>query len=176
MILVTIAGRLGKNAELRQVNNDTVCSFSVAGDTGFGDKKQSHWFNCSLWGKQGEALAQYLVKGSQVTVIGEFSEREHEGKFYKELRVNQIAMQGGSQNNGQNTAKDYPQNGYQNAPQGYQNAPQPNPYIQQPQGQDYAQNAVNHAQSNYGNGQVFNNNMHGNIPTPSPVNDDSVPF
>lgn len=43
MITVTIAGRLGKDAELRQTNNTQVCGFSVAADTGFGDHKQSHW-------------------------------------------------------------------------------------------------------------------------------------
>ena len=76
-------------------------SFSVAGDTGFGDRKQSHWFNCSLWGNQGAALQQYLLKGQQVSIVGEFSEREHNGKQYKELRVNQIELQGGGQQQNQ---------------------------------------------------------------------------
>ena len=110
MITVTVAGRLGKDAELRQAGNSQVCSFSVAGDTGFGDRKQTHWFNCSLWGRQGEALAQYLTKGSPVTVIGEYSEREYEGKQYKELRVNQIELQGGNQStNNQQSQQNNPQ-------------------------------------------------------------------
>ena len=79
MINVTVAGRLGKDSELRQAGQSQVLSFSVAGDTGFGERKQSHWFNCSLWGNQGAALQQYLLRGQQVTVIGEFSEREHNG-------------------------------------------------------------------------------------------------
>ena len=124
MINVTVAGRLGKDAELRQAGSSQVCSFSVAGDTGFGDKKQSHWFNCSLWGNQGAALQQYLLKGQQVTVIGEFSEREYEGKAYKELRVNSIELQGGGQGQQQGQQQN---NGYQapnnqqNNQQGYQN-------------------------------------------------------
>lgn len=101
MINVTVAGRLGKDSELRQAGNSQVLGFSLAGDTGFGDKKQSHWFNCSLWGNQGAALQQYLLKGQQVTVIGEYSEREYEGKAYKELRVNSIELQGGGQSQGQ---------------------------------------------------------------------------
>ena len=86
-------------------------SFSVAGDTGFGDRKQSHWFNCSLWGNQGAALQQYLLKGQQVSIVGEFSEREHNGKQYKELRVNQIELQGGGQqqNQQQNNQQQNPQ-------------------------------------------------------------------
>lgn len=94
MITVTLAGRLGKDAELRQAGQSNVCSFSVAGDTGFGNNKQSHWFNCSLWGAQGQALQPYLVKGQEVVIVGEFSEREYQGKFYKELRVNSIRLMG----------------------------------------------------------------------------------
>lgn len=94
MITVTLAGRLGKDAELRQAGQSNVCSFSVAGDTGFGNNKQSHWFNCSLWGAQGQALQPYLVKGQEVVIVGEFSEREYQGKFYKELRVNSIKLMG----------------------------------------------------------------------------------
>lgn len=108
MITVTLAGRLGKDAELRQAGQSNVCSFSVAGDTGFGNNKQSHWFNCSLWGTQGQALQPYLVKGQEVVIVGEFSEREYQGKFYKELRVNSIKLMGGKQ---QGNA------GYQQAPQ-----------------------------------------------------------
>ena len=101
MISITVAGRLGKDSELRQAGSSQVLSFSVAGDTGFGDRKQSHWFNCSLWGNQGAALQQYLLKGQQVSIVGEFSEREHNGKQYKELRVNQIELQGGGQQQNQ---------------------------------------------------------------------------
>lgn len=104
-------------------------SFSVAGDTGFGDRKQSHWFNCSLWGNQGAALQQYLLKGQQVSIVGEFSEREHNGKQYKELRVNQIELQGGGQQQNQQ------QNNQQQNPQQRQ-APQQgfnNQMSQQPQ-------------------------------------------
>lgn len=95
MINVTVAGRLGKDAETRQAGNSSVTGFSVAGDTGFGDKKQSHWFNCSLWGKRGEAMQQYLRKGQEVVVIGEFSEREYNGKQYKELNVLDVKLMGG---------------------------------------------------------------------------------
>ena len=123
MISITVAGRLGKDSELRQAGSSQVLSFSVAGDTGFGDRKQSHWFNCSLWGNQGAALQQYLLKGQQVTVIGEFSEREYDGKQYKELRVNSIELQGSKGDNQNN------QQGYQQQPS--QNNQAPNPYAQQ---------------------------------------------
>ena len=118
MINVTVAGRLGKDAETRQAGNSSVTGFSVAGDTGFGDRKQSHWFNCSLWGKRGEAMQQYLTKGQEVVVIGEYSEREYNGNKYKELNVLDVKLMGGSQSQGQQ------QNNQQQGNQQQRQAPQ----------------------------------------------------
>lgn len=136
MINVTVAGRLGKDAETRQAGNSSVTGFSVAGDTGFGDRKQSHWFNCSLWGKRGEAMQQYLTKGQEVVVIGEYSEREYNGKQYKELNVLDVKLMGGSQSQGQQ------QNNRQQGNQQQRQAPQQfnNQMSQAPQG--YAQNGA----------------------------------
>ena len=167
MINVTVAGRLGKDAEVKQVGSSTVCSFSVAGDTGFGDRKQSHWFDCSLWGKQGEALVHYLKKGQRVTVIGEFSEREHNGKYHKELRVNQIELQGSKGENNQSASYSTQQQPQQQQPQPQQ---QSNPFFffLPADANGYAQQMANNAQANFGNGQAF-------TPKPSVIDQD-VPF
>lgn len=117
MINVTVAGRLGKDAETRQAGNSSVTGFSVAGDTGFGDRKQSHWFNCSLWGKRGEAMQQYLSKGQEVVVIGEYSEREYNSKQYKELNVLDVKLMGGSQSQGQQQNNQQQGNQQQGNPQ-----------------------------------------------------------
>ncbi len=99
MNTITIAGNLGRDAELRHTSNgDAVLQFSVADNQG--RDKQTIWWRCSLWGKRAEALAQYLTKGQQVTVAGTVSEREwtdREGNPRKsmEVRVNEIALQGG---------------------------------------------------------------------------------
>jgi single-strand DNA-binding protein len=95
---VQITGNLGRDAELKSLGDNVVCSFSV-GDSQ-GKDKPAIWWNCSLWGKRGESLAQYLVKGQQVTVFGSLSEREwtdKEGQPRKsfELKVNDVALQGG---------------------------------------------------------------------------------
>jgi single-strand DNA-binding protein len=93
---ITIAGRIGKDAETRNTQQgDQVTSFTVAVDEGFGDKKRTLWFDCSLWGKRGEKLAGYLTKGSSVTVTGDLSTREYEGKTYLTIRANDLALQGG---------------------------------------------------------------------------------
>lgn len=123
MINVTLAGRVGKDAETRQAGNSSVTGFSVAGDTGFGDRKQSHWFNCSLWGKRGEAMQQYLTKGQEVVVIGEYSEREYNGNKYKELNVLDVKLMGGSQSQGQQQ-NNQQQNSQQQGNQQQRQAPQ----------------------------------------------------
>lgn len=93
MIIATVAGNVGKDAELRDAGGTSVLGFSVAGTAGWGDREQTLWFNCSIWGKRGESLAQYIKKGTRVTVNGELSQREYEGKQYLELRVEHIKLQ-----------------------------------------------------------------------------------
>lgn len=95
---ITIAGSLGRDAELKTVGKDSVLSFSVADSQG--KEKPAIWWNCQLWGKRAESLQQYLVKGQAVAVSGSVSEREwtdKEGNPRKSLdvRVNDVALQGG---------------------------------------------------------------------------------
>lgn len=95
---ITIAGRLGKDSVKRTTQNgDSVLSFSVAVDDGYGENKRTLWFDCSLWGKRADALAKYLVKGTAVAVSGDLSTREHEGRTYLTIRVNEVTMQGGGE-------------------------------------------------------------------------------
>lgn len=96
---ITIAGQLGKDAEVRYLPDGTaVCSFSVADSQG--RDKPTIWWSCSLFGKRADALAQYLVKGQAVTVSGVVSEREwvdQQGNKRKsmDVRVADVALQGG---------------------------------------------------------------------------------
>lgn len=96
MKTIVIAGRTGKAAELRRLQDGTpVLSFSVAVDDGWGERKRTMWFDCSLFGKRGEPLEQYMPKGTAVAVSGDLSTREHEGKTYLTVRVNEVTLQGG---------------------------------------------------------------------------------
>jgi len=103
MIILTATGRLGKDAELRSLNDGTkILSFSVGSDMGYGDRKQTLWLDCSIFGARGEKLAQYLTKGSQVTVIGEFGQRTYQAKNGETatattVKVMDVALQGGGQ-------------------------------------------------------------------------------
>ena len=117
MNVLTATGNLGKDAEVRTAGGSTVCGFSLAMTAGYGDKKQTVWLDCSIWGKQAEgALPGYLKKGQQVAVSGELSTREHEGKTYLQLRVNSIDLIG-KRDDSQQAAPAQPRQQAQAAPQ-----------------------------------------------------------
>jgi len=103
MIVITATGRLGRDAELRSTNSgDKILSFSVGSDIGHGQNKTSIWLDCSIWGVRGEKLAQYLLKGTSVTVIGEFGQRTYQNKSGETVtattvKVMEVALQGGGQ-------------------------------------------------------------------------------
>ena len=95
---ITIAGGIGRDAVIRRTNDgDAITGFSVGVNDGYGDKKRTIWFDCSIFGKRGEKLADYLTKGSRVVVSGEFGTREYEGKTYFTVRVSEIELMGGGE-------------------------------------------------------------------------------
>lgn len=99
----TIAGRIGKDAEVRHTSGgDAVCGFDVAVESKVKGEKVTTWVRCSLWGERGEKLAPYLTKGSAVAVAGEagvevYTPRGGEAKAQLRMRVNQVTLQGGGQ-------------------------------------------------------------------------------
>ena len=97
---LTIAGNVGKDAELRRTGNgDAVLGFSVAVDNGKdknGNKRDSTWFDCSIWGKRAESLERYITKGTKVVLTGRPTAREHNGKAYLGISVNDLTFMGGN--------------------------------------------------------------------------------
>lgn len=89
--------RIGKDAVTRYTQGGKpVTSFSAAFDNGWGDRKQTVWLDCSLWGERGEKVAPYLVKGAQIVAEGDIGTREHEGKTYITLDVREVKLTGKS--------------------------------------------------------------------------------
>ena len=128
MNVFTASGNIGRDAEVRNAGGTSVAGFSLAVKSGYGDKAQTVWVDCSLWGKQAESgLVQYLKKGQFVVVTGELGTREHEGKTYVTLRVSNVTL--GGKQDAQKSAQ-----GQQMQQQGYQQQPQ-----QRPQQNGYAQ-------------------------------------
>ena len=85
-------GNAGKDAATRQAGADTVTGFSLAVKSGFGDKETTLWFDCSGWGKRYAKIADYIKKGTLLGVTGELGQREHEGKSYLTLRLNDVTL------------------------------------------------------------------------------------
>jgi single-strand DNA-binding protein len=97
---ISFTGRLVADAESRFIpSGEAICTFRVASDVGYGDKKITNWFNCQLWGTRAEKLVQYLTKGLPVTVFGTLQMREWENKegvkqLSPDIRVDEIVMHG----------------------------------------------------------------------------------
>lgn len=99
---ILISGNIGKDAELRRTQGgDAVTAFSVGVKQGYGENATTNWFRCSLWGKRGESLAQYLLKGVKVAIAGEFSVSEYEGKTQLNVRVAEVDLMSRAEANGQ---------------------------------------------------------------------------
>ena len=77
----TFVGRITRDAELTTVGTKgtSLTKFGIANNTGFGQYEKTNFFNCQIWGKQGEALKQYLVKGKQVAVAGQLEDSSWTG-------------------------------------------------------------------------------------------------
>ena len=96
----SFTGNLGNAAEQRFTPaGDSVVSFSVATKSGFGDKATTTWARCSMFGKRGEAVIQYLQKGQMVGIVGELAAREWTNKEGAkqtsiEVRVNDLSLLG----------------------------------------------------------------------------------
>jgi len=97
---LTVAGQLGRDAEVRFLpNGDPVANFSIADSQG--KDKDAIWWNCQLFGKRAESLAQYLKKGQAVTITGKVSQRKYTDKngiekISTDVQVNEVALQGGN--------------------------------------------------------------------------------
>ncbi len=106
MIITTIAGNVGKDAVFKSTQGGSdLCNFTVAATSGFGDKEQTIWFDVTKWGKGADKMASFLTKGKQVTVSGELSTREYEGKTYLQLRAEHIKLQGGKSESQQSSGQ-----------------------------------------------------------------------
>jgi single-strand DNA-binding protein len=93
---VVLVGRLTRDAELKYTaSGQAVCKFSVAVNrrrkTGDQWVDEANFFDVVLWGRQGEALNQYLVKGKMVGLDGELRQDRWEQDGQNRSRVEIVA-------------------------------------------------------------------------------------
>jgi len=102
MATFSMTGRIGKDAELRETTGGTqVCSFSAAYDTGYGDKKTTHWVKAVIFGKRASALAPHLTKCKLVEFVGTpvistwKDKKTNEPRAQLEVSVLEVTLHGG---------------------------------------------------------------------------------
>ena len=114
-VVTTIVGNVGKDAVHKSTQGGKeFVSFPVAAKVGWGEREQTLWFDVTKWSGS-QKLADMLLKGAKVTVIGRQSTREHEGKTYMQIDAMDIVPQGrsgagsdtGAQQQAQPQAGDY---------------------------------------------------------------------
>lgn len=93
---VMLIGRLTRDAELKYTSGGmAVCKFSIAVNKfrKNGDQRveEANFFDIVLWGRSGEALNQYLVKGKQVAVDGELHQNRWEQDGQPRSKIEIIA-------------------------------------------------------------------------------------
>ncbi len=83
---VVIVGNLGADAETRELpNGGSMVRFRAATTrkytTATGEKREeTGWFNYVIFGKLGESIGKYLLKGKPVLVTGQLQQRNWEDK------------------------------------------------------------------------------------------------
>lgn len=74
MIIVQIAGRLGRKPESRFTpSGQKVTTFSVATNVRKAGKDETVWWRVTVWGDRHDKMISYLDKGSAVVVVGEMN-------------------------------------------------------------------------------------------------------
>jgi len=106
---VVLIGRLTRDAEIKYTSGgQAICKFSIAVNrrkkNGDQWEDEANYFDIVLWGKQGESLQSYLVKGKMVGVDGELRQdrwqQDGQNRSKVEIIANYIQLLGGGQSSG----------------------------------------------------------------------------
>ncbi|MCL2129328.1 MAG: single-stranded DNA-binding protein [Treponema sp.] len=102
---VVLIGRLTRDAELKYTaSGQAVCKFSIAVNrrrkNGDQWEDEANFFDIVLWGRQGESLNQYLLKGKAVGIDGELRQdrwqQDGQNRSKVEIVANNIQLLGGN--------------------------------------------------------------------------------
>ena len=86
-----LIGHVGKDPEIRSTaSGDTVSSFSLATNSGYGDNKTTDWHNVIFFGKTADFIRDYVKKGSQLYVEGRIANRNYVDKSGVKKYVTEI--------------------------------------------------------------------------------------
>ena len=172
MIIVQIAGRLGKDPESRFTpSGQKVTTLTLATNVRKAGKDETVWWRVTIWGDRFDKMMPYVKKGTALIVIGDmnkpeiWTDKESRPQVSMEVTADIIRFSpfgnGTTQEGGASNQSTQSQSGY---------APQSNSQPQSSYGQA--------AQSNYGSDNSdFNGSMQGGSSRYShSENEDPIPF
>lgn len=87
---VILIGRTANKPSIKEgKSGNKYCHFSLATNTGYGEKKQTDWHDITSFGKTAELCAQYIDKGSLIMIEGRitYDKYEKDGKTTKTTRI-----------------------------------------------------------------------------------------
>jgi single-strand DNA-binding protein len=128
---ILLIGNLGKDPDYQQLQNSTVCKFSLATNRAVKNQdgsvtQQPVWHNIVCWNKVADRCKQYLHKGSKIYCEGEISYRQYQDQQGNNHNVTEIIMYSLEMLDSKPQTQQQPQQQYQQAPQQQQH------YQQQP--------------------------------------------
>lgn len=89
---VMLIGRLGRDPERKTTQSGkSVCTFTLATDTGYGDNKKTDWHNITVFDKTADNCTKYLHKGAPAYVEGRIAYDSYEKDGIKRTSVKIIA-------------------------------------------------------------------------------------
>lgn len=93
MNVITISGRIAKEIELKQSNTGTpYVSLVIADDYFDKGEYKTNFFNCFVFGKQAEYIANYGLKGLYVVVYGNARINKKDNNYYTSIMVNNVKV------------------------------------------------------------------------------------
>ena len=92
---VVLLGRLTKDPDLRYApgTGTAVCRFTLAVQRQF-KKDETDFINCVAFGKTGETIAQYVLKGRQVAVTGSIRTGSYESNSGEKRYTTDVVLDG----------------------------------------------------------------------------------
>lgn len=91
---IIVLGTVGRDPELTVTSDGTpVTKFSMVVNERSKDKEVAHWYAIIAWRQLAETLEQYVVKGSQLLVVGRPNVRTFTTKDGKQGVSNEVTVE-----------------------------------------------------------------------------------
>ena len=91
---VELIGRLTKDPELKQTQNETpFCNFTVAVDRRFKDangNRQADFINCTAWRQTATFIQKYFKKGNRIGICGCIQTRSYEEEDGRKVFITEV--------------------------------------------------------------------------------------